>query len=55
MHAILGLAASDLMSQDPSLVTFAMSHRLKAIRAIKKTLSEVPKSNTFEEGNALSK
>ncbi|KAI2784008.1 hypothetical protein F4815DRAFT_262625 [Daldinia loculata] len=53
MHAILGLAASDLMSQDPSLVTFAMSHRLKAIRAIKKTLSEVPKSNTFEEGNAL--
>ncbi|KAI0096461.1 hypothetical protein F4814DRAFT_129059 [Daldinia grandis] len=53
MHAILGLAASDLMSQDPSLVTFAMSHRLKAIRAVKKTLSEVPKSNTFEEGNAL--
>ncbi|KAI1657427.1 hypothetical protein F4813DRAFT_389604 [Daldinia decipiens] len=53
MHAILGLAASDLMSQDPNLVTFAMSHRLKAIRAIKKALSEVPKSNTFEEGNAL--
>ncbi|KAI8960621.1 hypothetical protein F5Y11DRAFT_262745 [Daldinia sp. FL1419] len=53
MHAILGLAASDLISQDPSLVTFAMAHRLKAIRAIKKTLNEVPKSNTFEEGNAL--
>ncbi|KAI1476565.1 hypothetical protein F4774DRAFT_420636 [Daldinia eschscholtzii] len=53
MHAILGLAASDLMSQDPSLVTSAMSHRLKAIRAIKKTLNDVPKSNTFEEGNAL--
>ncbi|KAI1805736.1 hypothetical protein F4811DRAFT_560949 [Daldinia bambusicola] len=53
MHAILGLAASDLMSQDPSLVTFAMSHRLKAIRAIKKTLNDITKSNTFEEGNAL--
>ncbi|KAI1210413.1 uncharacterized protein F4807DRAFT_423339 [Annulohypoxylon truncatum] len=53
MHAILGLAASDLMQQDPSLVTFAMMHRLKAIKAIKKTLNEAPKSNTFEEGNAL--
>jgi hypothetical protein len=53
MHAILGLAASDLMSKDPSLVTFAMQHRLKAIKAIKKTLTDVPKSNTFEEGNAL--
>jgi hypothetical protein len=53
MHAILGLAASDLMSQDPSLVTFAMTHRLKAIKAIKKTLTDVPKTNTFEEGNAL--
>ncbi|KAI1447509.1 hypothetical protein F5Y02DRAFT_29440 [Annulohypoxylon stygium] len=53
MHAILGLAASDLMQQDPSLVTFAMIHRLKAIKAIKKTLNEAPKSNSFEEGNAL--
>jgi hypothetical protein len=54
MHAILGLSASDLMNQDPSLVTFAMTHRLKAIKAIKKTLSEAPKTNnTFEEGNAL--
>ncbi|KAI1175735.1 C6 zinc finger protein [Nemania sp. FL0916] len=53
MHAILGLAASDLMVQDPSLVTFAMAHRLKAIKAIKKTLTDVPKTNTFEEGNAL--
>ncbi|KAI1368973.1 C6 zinc finger protein [Xylaria arbuscula] len=53
MHAILGLAASDLMIQDPSLVTFAMAHRLKAIKAIKKTLTDVPKTNTFEEGNAL--
>lgn len=53
MHAILGLAASDLMVHDQSLVTFAMAHRLKAIKAIKKTLSDVPKANTFEEGNAL--
>ncbi|KAI1373717.1 hypothetical protein F4677DRAFT_428043 [Hypoxylon crocopeplum] len=53
MHAILGLSASDLMLHDPSLVTFAMTHRLKAIKAIKKTLNEVPKNNTFEEGNAL--
>ncbi|KAI0137312.1 C6 zinc finger protein [Xylariales sp. AK1849] len=53
MHAILGLAASDLMVQDSTLVTFAMDHRLKAIRAIKKTLAGVPKTNTFEEGNAL--
>ncbi|KAI5862331.1 hypothetical protein GGS23DRAFT_571901 [Durotheca rogersii] len=53
MHAILGLAASDLIKQDPNLLTFAMMHRLKAIKAIKKTLNEVPKTNTFEEGNAL--
>ncbi|KAI0882488.1 uncharacterized protein GGS22DRAFT_45126 [Annulohypoxylon maeteangense] len=53
MHAILGLAASDLMQNDSSLLTFAMMHRLKAIKAIKKTLNEVPKSNSFEEGNAL--
>ena len=30
-----------------------MHHRIKAIRAVKKSLSEVPKANTFEEGNAL--
>ncbi|KXJ96938.1 hypothetical protein Micbo1qcDRAFT_229726 [Microdochium bolleyi] len=53
MHAILGLSASDMMARDPSLVTFAMTHRLKAIKAIKKTLTDVPKANTFEEGNAL--
>lgn len=53
MHAILGLAASDLMIQDPSLVSFAMAHRLKAIKAIKRTLTDVPKTNTFDEGNAL--
>ncbi|KAI1340121.1 hypothetical protein F5Y15DRAFT_65093 [Xylariaceae sp. FL0016] len=53
MHAILGLAASDLMSQDPRLVTFAMAHRLQAIKAIKKTLTHVPKTSASEEGNAL--
>ncbi|KAI0472469.1 C6 zinc finger protein [Xylaria cf. heliscus] len=53
MHAILGLAASDLMIQDPSLVSFAMAHRLKAIKAIKRSLTDVPKTNTFDEGNAL--
>ncbi|KAI0205509.1 hypothetical protein F4808DRAFT_236416 [Astrocystis sublimbata] len=53
MHAILGLAASDLMRNDPNLLTFAMAHRLKAIKAVKKTLTNVPKSDTFEEGNAL--
>lgn len=53
MHAILGLAASDLMTQDPSLAQFAMAHRLKAIKAIKKTLGEAPRTDTFEEGNAL--
>ncbi|GAP83844.2 putative C6 zinc finger protein [Rosellinia necatrix] len=41
------------MIQDPSLITFAMAHRLKAIKAIKKTLTDVPKTDTFEEGNAL--
>jgi hypothetical protein len=54
MHAILGLAASDLSVQtDPTLVASAMNHRLKAIKAIKKSLSDVPRADTFEEGNAL--
>ncbi|RYO86556.1 hypothetical protein DL766_003449 [Monosporascus sp. MC13-8B] len=53
MHAILGFAASDLMRKDRSLVTSAMTHRVKAINAIKKSLANVPKSRTFEEGNAL--
>jgi hypothetical protein len=55
MHAVLGLAASDLMhsQDDPSLIACAMAHRVKAIKAIKKTLSDVPKANTFEEGNAM--
>ncbi|KAL2185415.1 hypothetical protein L209DRAFT_756548 [Thermothelomyces heterothallicus CBS 203.75] len=39
MHAILGYAASELMTrQDRSLAEAAMSHRYKAIKAIKKSL-----------------
>ncbi|RYP40189.1 hypothetical protein DL767_001904 [Monosporascus sp. MG133] len=53
MHAILGLAASDLMRKDPSLVIPAIMHRVKAINAIKKSLANAPNSSTFEEGNAL--
>ena len=56
MHAILGLAASDLSEQrDPGLVAAAMAHRLKAIKAIKKTLADAPRAGDdgFEEGNAL--
>lgn len=53
MHAILGLSASELMLKEPQLAAFAMAHRLKAIKAIKKTLADMPRNNTFEEGNAL--
>jgi hypothetical protein len=53
MHAILGLSASELMIKEPNLVTFAVTHRLKAIKSIKKTLADVPKGEMFEEGNAL--
>ncbi|KFA66165.1 hypothetical protein S40285_03373 [Stachybotrys chlorohalonatus IBT 40285] len=54
MHAILGFAASELIPSDPSLVTAAMSHRVKAIRAIKKRLTEHSnRSTNFEEANAM--
>ncbi|KAF6821287.1 C6 zinc finger protein [Colletotrichum sojae] len=54
MHAILGMAACDLVQSDPSLMSFAMAHRLKAIKAIKKSLAEIPKNGTtFEHANAL--
>lgn len=54
MHAILGMAACDLMAQDPSLLAFAMAHRVKAIKAIKKSLSELPtKGTNTEHANAL--
>lgn len=54
MHAILGFAASELLSTDSSLVAAAMDHRIKAIKAIKKRLAEASKTNTsHEEANAL--
>jgi hypothetical protein len=54
MHAILGFAASELIHTDASLVTAAMNHRIKAIKAIKKRLGEASKTDTnYEEANAL--
>ncbi|KAF4824717.1 hypothetical protein CGCTS75_v009998 [Colletotrichum tropicale] len=54
MHAILGMAACDLMAQDPSLLAFAMAHRVKAIKAIKRSLAELPtKGTNTEHANAL--
>ncbi|KAM0329131.1 hypothetical protein ACHAQA_004427 [Verticillium albo-atrum] len=54
MHAILGLAACELTSQDPSVLPQAMVHRTKAIRAMKKSLGEMPKrGTTHEQANAM--
>ncbi|KAJ3481026.1 hypothetical protein NLG97_g7922 [Lecanicillium saksenae] len=54
MHAILGFAASELIHQDATLVTAAMNHRIKAIKAIKKRLAESSRTDTnYEEANAL--
>lgn len=54
MHAILGFAASELIQSDSSLVAAAMNHRIKAIKAIKKRLSEASRTDTtYEEANAL--
>ncbi len=67
MHAILGYSASELMATtDPSLAEAAMTHRLKAIKAIQRALSTTPitpnckppsapsiTSDLYEEGNAL--
>jgi hypothetical protein len=51
MHAILGYSASALMVQsDPSLAEAAMSHRLKAIKAIKKALSPANTSPSSAPG-----
>ncbi|KAK3293423.1 uncharacterized protein B0H64DRAFT_419172 [Chaetomium fimeti] len=45
MHAILGYSASELMAaSDPSLAEAAMSHRYKAVKAIKKALAPPPSS-----------
>lgn len=60
MHAILGLAASELLRVEPGLLAAAMVHRVKAIRAIKRALADIPQrggrgdSSSFsEDGNAL--
>ncbi|KAM0353656.1 hypothetical protein ACHAPU_001669 [Fusarium lateritium] len=54
MHAILGFSASELMKDDTSILSSAMNHRVKAIRAIKKRLAETAKSSMdYEEANAM--
>jgi hypothetical protein len=53
MHAILGYSASELIRTDPSLVTVAMNHRVKAIRSIKARLSDAHRTTSYEEANAL--
>ncbi|KAF5963477.1 UPC2-like protein [Fusarium coicis] len=54
MHAILGFSASELMRNDASIVSSAMNHRIKAIRAIKKRLAETARSSMdYEEANAM--
>lgn len=54
MHAILGFAASELVPTDSSFIQAAMNHRIKAIKAIKKRLSESARAQTsYEEANAL--
>lgn len=57
MHAILGYSASQLMCNDGGLVEPAMAHRLKAIKAVKRSLAEGGKGgegkDMFKEGNAL--
>jgi hypothetical protein len=54
MHAILGFAASELVPTSSSFVQAAMSHRIKAVKLIKKRLSESARAQTsYEEANAL--
>lgn len=55
MHAMLGLAACDLMQDDRSLLPAAMTHRLKAVKAIKKRLSDMSRSTrvSHDESNAM--
>lgn len=54
MHAILGFSASELMRNDASVISSAMNHRIKAIRAIKKRLAETTKTSMeYEEANAM--
>lgn len=54
MHAILGFSASELMRNDASVISSAMNHRIKAIRAIKKRLAETTRTSMeYEEANAM--
>lgn len=54
MHSILGYSASELIQTDPSLANAALTHRVKAIRSIKKRLSESGRGEmTYEESNAM--
>jgi hypothetical protein len=54
MHAILGFAASQLIRSDPNVISPAMGHRVKAIKAIKKRLAETSKTSiSYEEANAM--
>lgn len=54
MHAILGYSASDLLLTDASLLEPAMAHRLKAIKAIKRALSDVAASSSSASASASS-
>ncbi|KAL5625289.1 hypothetical protein BROUX41_005349 [Berkeleyomyces rouxiae] len=54
MHAVLSLAATDLIITDPSLNQIALSHRFKAIQALKRRLNDIKRvSGSMEETNAL--
>ncbi|KAF4970933.1 hypothetical protein FSARC_2129 [Fusarium sarcochroum] len=54
MHAILGFSASEIMRTDASVVSSAMNHRIKAIKAIKKRLAETARTSIgHEEANAM--
>lgn len=54
MHAILGLSALDLAKKDASLMPLAMAHRIKAIKAVKKSVAAMSRrGTTHEEANAL--
>lgn len=45
MHAILGLAASELIRANHSLVEAAINHRLQALRGIKRRLGSIAPSS----------
>lgn len=54
MHSILGFAASDISHGDNSVTSLAMTHRIKAIRSLKRRLMNATRtSTTYEEANAL--